>query len=218
MQLPLQRQLKDQLIRNTGEVLQQLRQIFANNPESYNEVILISQRFERLKIAIRKGTYAPAEQNLEQNIINDAVLELIDGISDAEAAAFDLANAVFKRMLVVCKSAGREHYMRKLFPETYFKGVEYDISGNQRPASSVDQFDLVIFDNYPPDGPEGGNELLQYYLEQTNPYLLYFGSAQLELLRKFPDKAYFANSVFSLHSRLEEMIRFLKYYETADSK
>lgn len=214
MQLPLQRQLKDQLIRNIGEVLQQLRQVFVNNPESYNEVILITQRLERLETAIRRGTISVTEENIEQNKINDAVLALIDCITDLEAAAYELANAVFKRMLVVCKSAEREAYMRKLFPETYFKGVEYDISGVPRPIVSTDQFDLVIFDNNPPDGPEGKNELLLHYLEKTKPYLLYFGNQQLELLRRFPDKAYFANSVFSLHSRLEEMIRFLKYYQT----
>jgi hypothetical protein len=133
-------------------------------------------------------------------------------LSPEEAAAYELENAVFKRILVVCKSAGREEYMRRLFPEQYFKGVEYDVSEKPRAAESVNRFDLVVFDNNPPSEADDPHELLRYYLEQTRPYLLYFGSQQLQLLRDFSEKAYFANSIFSLHGRLREMIEFLKYY------
>lgn len=210
---PLQLQLKNLLIRNTGEVLQALLKVFANNQEAYNEVILQTQRLERLRKAIRKGTAPGSEENTELNTINDAVLSLIDDISPEEAAAYELENAIFKRILVVCKSAEREEYMRRLFPPQYYKGVEYDISEKPRPAASVNQFDLLVFDNTPQGGPDDGHELLLYYLKETAPYLLYFGQ-QLNLLWQYPEKAYFANSVFSIHARLEEMMAYLKYKQS----
>ncbi|MCB9298385.1 MAG: hypothetical protein H6573_00025 [Lewinellaceae bacterium] len=41
----------------------------------------------------------------------------------------------------------------------------------------------------------------------------YFGQ-NLPLLWQYPEKAYFANSVFSIHARLEEMMAYLKYKQS----
>lgn len=211
MQASLHLQLKALLISNAAEVLQKLQQVFSKNTEAFNEVISLTLRFEKLRKDQVAGTLLPEEENRQINQLNKSILSLIDSITPAEAAAYELENAIFKRILVVCKSAKREEYMRRLFPEQYFKGVEYDVSEKPRPAASVNKFDLVIFDNYPHGAPDDTPELLRYYLEQTQPYVLYFGQ-QLNLLWQYPEKAYFANSIFSLHGRLREMIEFLKYY------
>jgi hypothetical protein len=212
--LPLHLQLKERLTHNAGEVLQTLQQIFAHNGDKLNEVFKQKARLEKYRKDQRGGAWSNEDLNREFNQIHDAIIFLIDQITPEEAAAYELENAVFKRILVVCKSAGREEYMRRLFPEQYFKGVEYDVSEKPRAAESVNRFDLVIFDNYPHGAPDDPHDLLKYYLEQTQPSLLYFGSQQLNLLREYPEKAYFANSIFSLHGRLREMIEFLKYYST----
>lgn len=78
--------------------------------------------------------------------------------------------------------------------------------------NSVNAFDLIVFDNYPPGTEEDSHELLRYYLDNTQPFLLYYGSLHLRWLSKdYGHKAYFANSAFSLHARLEEMRTYLKY-------
>lgn len=205
--------LKSLVSDNLGEALQILSKVFANNRDAFNTVVIYTARLKKLNAEKMKGALSAENENLELSKLFDAVLALIDQITPEEAAAYELENAVFKRILVVCKSAGREEYMRRLFPEQYFKGVEYDVSEKPRAAASVNRFDLVVFDNYPHGAPDDPHDLLKYYLEQTRPYLLYFGSQQLNLLRDYPEKAYFANSIFSLHGRLREMIEFLKYYK-----
>lgn len=208
---PLHLHLKSLLIQNAAEVLQKLQQVFVNNRDSVNEVINLLSRLEKLRKDKRTGLLSPEEENRQHNQLNKNILELIDTITEEEAAAFELANAIFKRILVVCKSAGREEYMRRLFPEQYFKGVDYEVSENPLLAETVDQYNLVVFDNFPHGTPEDPQLLLRYYLEKTKPHLLYFGQP-LNLLYQFPEKAYFANSIFSLHARIEEMMTLLKYY------
>ncbi|MFM9949041.1 MAG: hypothetical protein ACKV1O_13960 [Saprospiraceae bacterium] len=212
MSHPLHLRLKALLLQNTGEVLQHLQKVFSNNPPSYNEVILLHYRLQDLQQKQRKGTLRAEEENVLLRELTDSILSLIDTITPEEAATYDLENAIFKRILVVCKSAEREEYLRALFPEEYFKGVEFDVSERPRPAASVNKFDLVVFDNFPSDDPNDTNDLLRYYLNDTKPYLLYFSSQYLPWLGKdYPEKAYFANSVFSIHARIEEMVLYLKY-------
>lgn len=206
----LQHHLKDLLIRNTGEVLQQLRRIFAANKDAGNQVVLLTQRYERLQSAISNGTVSKSDENLEINNISLAVLKLIDDITPEEEAAYVLENSIFQRILVVCKSPDREQYMRKLLPREYYKGIEFEVSGRPRPADSVNEFELVVFDNTPHGEKEDTHDLLRHYLDNTSPYLLYFG-APLNLLYQYPEKAYFANSPFSIHARIQEMIGYLKY-------
>jgi len=212
MSHPLHLRLKDLLTQNTGEVLQHLKKIFAQNREELNVVIVLSSELENLRQTRAAGRLPPEEENRQLNDINFRVLSQIDTITPEEAATYDLENAIFKRILVVCKSAEREDDLRALFPETYFKGVEFDVSERPRPAASVNKFDLVVFDNFPSDDPNDTNDLLRYYLNDTKPYVLYFSSQYLPWLGKdYPEKAYFANSVFSIHARIEEMMMFLKY-------
>jgi hypothetical protein len=208
--LPLHHHLKDLLTQNTGEVLQQLRQVYANNGEACNEVILLAARYERLKRTQREGTMSAEEESREINKINKAILQLIDQITPDEAIAYDLSTSIFQRILVVCKSPEREAELRRLFPERYYKGVEFDATGRPCPAETVNAFELVIFDDYPPGEKDDPHELLRYYLDETAPYLLYFGPP-LKLLYDYPAKAYFTNSIFSLHARLEEMRAYMKY-------
>lgn len=212
MSHPLHLRLKTLLIQNIGEVLQHLQKIFVNNKPSFNEVIVLHSRLEHLQQKQRKGTLRGEEENVLLRELTDSILSLIDTITDEEAATYDLGNAIFKRILVVCKSAEREEYMRALFPEQYFKGVEYEISERPRPAVSVNKFDLIVFDNFPSGDPADAHDLLRYYLNDTQPYVLYFSSQYLPWLGKdYPEKAYFANSVFSIHARIEEMMMYLKY-------
>lgn len=210
MQNQLHAQLKNLLAQNTGEVLQKLLEIFERNPEAYDEVILLLARYETFRKKIGKSLMSASEEELQASKITHSVLELINQISEEEANAYEASNAIFKRILVVCQTAAREAEMRRLFPDQYFKGVEFDVSKSKRPLASVNRFDLVIFDNNLSDDTGHAKELLRYYLDEAEPYVLYYGLYE-PLLKDYPDKVYFANSVFSIHARLQEMLSYLKY-------
>lgn len=208
--IALHSQLKDRLIKNDGEVLQELKQIFSGDREKHNLVIELSAQLNILRLDSIRGGLSRQDEQAEGTRIRTRILTLIDLITPEEAAAYELENAIFQRLLAVCKVPEREAEMRRLFPKNYYKQVEFDTSGAPLPEDYVNQFDLVIFDNFPHGEKDDPQDLLRYYLEKTKPYVLYFG-AQLNLLWQFPEKAYFANSIFSIHARLEEMIKYVKY-------
>ena len=56
------------------------------------------------------------------------------------------------------------------------------------------------------------DDLLKYYIEETHPYILYFGLT-LYTLSDYPDKVYYCNSKFAIHGRIQEMITYLKYQD-----
>lgn len=208
--LTLQTQLKDRLIKNDGEVLQELKQIFSGDIEKHNLVIELSAQLNILRLDSIRGGLSRQDEQAEGTRIRTRILTLIDLITPEEAAAYDLEKAIFQKLLVVCKIPERKAEMERLFPKSYYKQVKVDGSGSQLPEEYVNQFDLVIFDNFPHGEKDDPHDLLMYYLEKTEPYVLYFGTL-LNLLWQFPEKAYFANSVFSIHARLEEMIKYVKY-------
>ncbi|MEZ5038505.1 MAG: hypothetical protein R2828_01375 [Saprospiraceae bacterium] len=209
----IQSHLKDLIIRNNREVLQVLRKIFDNNKGRLKEVLMLLANLNRLDENRRKGLLLPADEGLQFNQINNSIIELIDLISEEEAAAYELEHSIFQHILVVCKSPERKEYMQSLFPHNYYKELLVDATGVPFPKEETNAFDLVIFDNYPTGEKDDPNELLTYYLTETSPYILYFG-ATLPLLYGYPEKVYFTNSVFSIHARIKEMIEYLKYKQS----
>ncbi|MEL7222266.1 MAG: hypothetical protein AAGJ93_13160 [Bacteroidota bacterium] len=204
--------LEQQVAKNPGQALKILTEVFDNNAKMRKQVLSLSARYQRYKIDSQVAQQSYDQLELTINHIINALLALIDDITEEEATAYQLKNAIFQRILVVCKTPTREQEMRRLFPERYYKGVEYDISGQPRPAESVNQFDLVVFDNFPSGEKEDPHELLRYYLDETAPLLLYFGTLYLPFLgADYPEKAYFTNSIFSIHSRIDEMLKYLEY-------
>jgi hypothetical protein len=214
MDQTLQSQLKEQITRNIGEVLQSLKRIFANNAKLLNDTILLLLRYEELLSEKRQDTLSPSEYNRENNKLNLAVLELIDRISEEEALAYEAENSIFQKILIICPNEDRKKYMSRLFPKQYYKNTEYDWSGKKLPLETIDEYQLLVFDDM--ESTDEYFALYGHYLANATPYILYFGK------RRVPDrqgeklKAYFTNSDFSLHARLQEMMTYIKY--TQDSK
>lgn len=201
-------QLKQEFIKNPGKVLQTLMKVFAANPEEFNAVILLSQDQERITSDEIRGLQ-DANFGSRKNAFNHRVLQLIDRIRDEDAAAYYLAESRFQKILVVCKIAERRPFMEKLLPASRWKSVQIDTSGVALGPDQTKEYELIIFDNHPYDTEEGAHELLKNYLAPAHPYLLYFG-ATLPFLNNYPEKVYFANTIFSFHSRLQEMVNYLQ--------
>lgn len=196
-----------------GNALKKLEQVLNEQGDCYNVFIVLTMDFKRLNRRLHLGETLSAELN---GLIN-RILEFIDQLQEEHLKpTAELQEEIFERILVVCKSKDREAFMRQLFPAQYWKGIAYDIE-QPRPIEEVNQFNLVIFDNSPFDKED--TTLLKYYLDQTSPYLLYFGPTSLPLLYEKPyeGKVYSTNFVFSIHARIFEMINYLKYTRAAES-
>lgn len=194
------------------EVLQKLRQVFKNDSQKLNEATLLYSRHRIAITSHRKGLVKVEDYNQQILQLINSILELIDEITEEEAIAYELENSIFTKILIVCKNKARKTVMTQLLSDQFYKGVQFDTSGVILPDDEVNKFQLILFDNMD-NTDETYFELYKHYLANTAPYLLYFGKGQVPDSNGKKVKAYFANSIFSLHSRIQEMLTFLKYYK-----
>jgi len=205
----LKTQLKESLVKCTGEALQSLKKVYAKNAAKYNDVLLLAGQYSRHKKKRIASLYSNEEERRVLTKIHHGLLSLIDEITPEEAAAYDLETSIFKKILSISKTKDRKEAMEKLFPQTHFKEMDYLIADENLTEEKINQYQILLFDDI--ETSDAYYALYEQYLKTVNPYLLYFG------VRRVPDsngqkiKAYFANSQFSVHSRLQEMIAFLKY-------
>lgn len=204
----LKMSLKTSLIKNTGEVLQRLQQIFKNNTAAFNAVILLSQNYQQLLTENIMGM-KDTSSFTQFNEINNRLLNLIDLIQEEEACAYNLEQAQFQKIIVICKTNLRQPAMQLLFPSSRWKMVTIDASGSPLDLEILKEYELMVFDNTPYDNDNGQHELLKYYLDVPGPCILYYGD-YLKLLTEYSEKVYAANSIFSFHSRLQEMISYMQ--------
>lgn len=149
------------------------------------------------------------------NDLNFRLMNLIDSLEEEDVrTTYPLQEEIFEKILVVCKQAERKSYLKKFFPDTYFIHVAYDDSTEKFDAEN---YDIVIFDDHPFDPQDKEESFLRKYLNTNKPYVLYFSNGLSSAVREHPEKAYFSNSVFSLHARLFEMLNYLKYTRTAET-
>ena len=202
-------QLKDSLVKCTGEALQNLKKVYGKNIEKYNDVLLLAGQYSRHKKKKLTNLYTNEEEGRFLTKIHLGILSLIDEITTEEAAAYDLETSIFKKILSISKNTSRKKAMESLFPNTHFKEMDYVIADDSLTVDRMNQYQILLFDDL--ETSDAYYALYEQYLKTVKPYLLYFGT------RRVPDsdgqriKAYFANSQFSVHARLQEMITYLKY-------
>lgn len=75
-------------------------------------------------------------------------------------------------------------------------------------------FSLLIYDNFLKASAATTTAVFNDILKNEQiKYILFYGPETINNLKnRYYKKVYFSNSPFSIHSRLNEMILFLKYY------
>ena len=198
--------LKQKAVKTPGEVLKNLLEIFKKNIDEFNTVIVLSQEFEQINNLQLTSTEESTKINIQINSLVFRIVKLIDLITEKEALAYDLTQARFEKVLIICKTKDRETEIRNLLPKSRWKLSEIDSSGTPLSASEVNDYQLIVFDNSPFETKE--EPLLQFYIDNTSPLIFYFGK-YLDALSNYPTRIYFSNSIFSFQSRLMEMIDYL---------
>lgn len=148
------------------------------------------------------------EYNRELAQLTQAVLHLIDNLSEDDLSEVrHLREEMHERILVVTRPA-RRAYMERFFSKNYFKNVYYIHYGDSIPS---ERFDLAVLEDIE---PEPASTLhIGDYVNGMTCYFLYFGERFPLDRSKYADKVYFANSIFSLYARIKEMLDFMKYYD-----
>lgn len=207
----LRTKLKKVVAKNAKEVIPVLDQIFAKDDSILDEILLLESKLERAETQYRKGIITIQERNMTSDQINDSFFQVIEKIKPEEAEAYLKTQMKFDKILVVCLEQERKKEIRKLFPTTYWPGVVIEVSSTLLEEEFVNDFKIVVFDNNIKPTPSYVDDLIKSYLDEREPYLLYFGSEFKRWLGEPPyvEKAYFANSVFSIQTRLYEMIEYI---------
>ena len=200
--------LKRTIADNIGQCIKQLEASLDPARAVYNDCLALLAAFNRLEKENLNNLLQRDEYSRELSKLSLAVLYLIDNLSEDDlSAARHLREEVHERILVVTR-AERRLSIERFFSKNYFKNVRYIHYGDAIPT---ERFDLAVLDDI--ESNPAASLYMEEYMVGIGCYILYFGE-RFPLDRvKYANKAYYANSIFSLYARIKEMLDFIKYYD-----
>ncbi len=191
-----------------GKCLQELAKAIRTSDELF---LLISEHND-MEENFRIGILDMDGRNKALSLLRYKYISFVNSIQENDLSQLGkLLDEIHDQILVVCPE-NRKAYMHQFFSSYYFKNITYHTIVENQPIE-VDDYKIILFD---PSFEDTATEskLLDYFLEETNAYIIYF----LKFLDKekkeiYSDRIYFANSIFSLYARIKEMLDFIKYYQ-----
>lgn len=178
------------------------------------ELINLRARLSALKRKERNGVIAVADAQLEHNQIRMAAIEFLqENVTDEGEDA--ILDGIHNRIIVVA-AAERQAEWRAMFHEKIFSHVRVLVYEEAIP-DDYRSSDVVIFDGRDVDA---GPEMRRCAAELRQAHFLFFGERNplTDSRRNDPqDAAIFdrcanANSKFTLHARLRELLDFRRIY------
>lgn len=214
--LEIKKRLKAHLIDDLGGTLQQLLRVFEKNEELYNAVIALSA--EHIGLIKREIQNLENQDDIDRkmNSLRKRVIDTIDQITEVEANIYNLLFSRFDKILVVCAESERKAAMQQLFEAQLWKEVEIVAGTELSPIPNLKSYRLLVFDNNG-NSPDPNPPLLADLLAQTPKYILYYGSTHSDLVKNHPTRVYSANSIFSFHGRLQELLNFVRDFPEIES-
>jgi len=210
-------ELETKITTNIEEVFSILNEVFTSktDKEDLHDLILLKARKERVKRDGRKGTITYENSETTNNQIIDGTLELIRKIDNDAANLYYFKNSIFKRIVIVCRDKERIEVMQKLFASRFYKQVDKPIIDTDFLfIEEQSKIDLVIYDNFPKETARTAipTPLIEILNSNKTMPVLFFGPDMLsDLHENYSDQVYFSNSKFSIHSRIQEMLLFIKH-------
>lgn len=192
---------------------------------TFVEIVAVSGRLRGLLSENNLGTLSFDEYSRHRAQVRKALLTFLDSTLKPEDVS--LLRRIHDCILVVtCKNSPTD--WEKLFPEAFFSHVHIMRYGEEVPLAYTSP-DVIIFDDL--ECPGIGNDTQVRILARSMPnaHLLYYGqygenpfkkvkSNALDEEKKeneaFAARCADANSKFTLHARLRELLEFRKIYGT----
>lgn len=181
------------------------------------EIVAVSGRLRGLLSENNLGTLSFDEYSRHRAQIRKAMLTFLDSTLKPEDVS--LLRRIHDRILVVvCKNSPTD--WANLFPEAFFSHVHIMHYKEDVPAAFTSP-EVVIFDDNECSGT--GNDAQMRILARAMPHanLLYYGLPGENIFKKkdasdedqgFASRCADANSKFTLHARLRELLDFRKIY------
>jgi hypothetical protein len=177
-----------------------------------NELIQQEGRLNRAMRERRLGVSDAYEQVYNQ--ISNDVLTLLDNLEDKHLT---LLNRINDQILIIAPES-RVANWQALFSDKNFSHALVLSSGKEVPLAYSNP-DVVVFDD---SGPDVRPEMVRFAAAMPQAHFLYFGNNNPfteSRKRNQEDAAIFercanANSKFTVHARLRELLEFRKIYGT----
>ena len=206
---------------NLEECFKILSTGFTLSDSQRKELSLLEGRYSRVRRERRGNRIDFDKFSMETSQVANGLGELLAELGeDAVSISDEIANRI---LVVVCKNSPTD--WPKLFPEAFFSHAHIMRYGEEMPAAYTSP-DVVIFDDL--DCPGIGNDAQIRMLARSMPaaHFLYYGPPGENLFKKkdaseedqkFAKRCADANSQFTLHARLRELLEFRKIYGTPET-
>lgn len=201
---------------NLEKCIELLRRDFLLGDDQQKELIMFERRLNQARRERQMNTIDFDKFSMETSQVANSLNDLFSKLGE-DVVSF--ADAIHDRILVVaCKNSPTD--WEKLFPDAFFSHIHIIRYGEEVPVEYTSS-DVVIFDDL--DCPGIGNDAQIRALARSMPQanLLFYGLPGENIFKKknapeedqgFAARCADANSKFTLHARLRELLEFRKIY------
>ena len=210
--------LKSALTIDLNEGLTQLKNAVAHDALLFNNILILRSQERDLMSDHISGVLGIEKYRIEKNRILKSALTLVDQLSDSDWNHSHKKNV---NILTLCRNEGDKAYMAHYIDRFRLLNVDKLETKVIHSYTQTEAYDLLVFDHrsiipvrekgkthYPHNNDQGRLDLMEDYLRGTSAYVLHFGPYWTKM-DQYRDRVHAANSIFALHARLNEMIRFI---------
>lgn len=206
--------LTNLFIKDSREALKRLKFVIdkEESPKRYETSVLLTSRLTSCVNDNSHGTISYDNYKIEMAQIRKGIHGLIGEIEEKEAQNYLLEYCNYTPILVAYRVNDELNNLKDLLPQSQYLGIQFAENNRVIRKSKLEHFKILIFDNHPKTSQSTIPSELEKYIKIYNGIILYYGQRIPELEEdKYRDKVYFANSKFSIHSRLNELLRYLQF-------
>lgn len=212
--------LTNLFIKDSREALKRLKFVIDKEMSSnrYETSVLLTSRLTTCVNDNAHGTLSYEHYKVEMAQIRKGINDLINGLEEKEAQNYLLEYCNYTPILVTFRANEELEKLKDLLPQSQYLGIQFADDSKVIRKSKLEPFKILIFDNHPKTSQSTIPGELGKYLKSFKGIILYYGQRIAELEEdKYRDRVYFANSKFSIHSRLEELLRYLQFEQKSES-
>jgi hypothetical protein len=208
-------QLRKQVVEDDLESVFSILLEITANPELenlnafYNDILSSSAHYYSIRQSFFQRTISHENHEMEKARSRQALLNYINQIDGDELLSYARKNTIFQSLLIICKKTERVTEMKKLFPEHRWPFVDFAETEGQYDLEQINSYGIVIYDNEPfEETPLKVLDIIQEDLPK--PLVLCYSKRQMKIPQELPLRYLFANSPFTIHARLNDLILYLK--------
>lgn len=198
---------------NVGLFLERVREVLIPDLRSdlFKDLINQRSRFNGLEKSKRDGEISLENYHLQLNQLRESMLDLLSRIEPGHVDITMLdKNKINAKIFLVTKNSEAYSVIEDHFQSHIFSSVN---------PVSIDDFDfqiqsndkeLVVIANPAKFEDNSYQQKIKKYLDESKNNIIFYYGSHNKMLESYPEQVYASNSIFSLQSRIKELLEFLR--------